>query len=54
MKPKLAVVTGPTSGIGRQIATELARQGMEVVLACRDVAKGKNTSGGAPARRARR
>ncbi len=43
MKGKLAIVTGPTSGIGREIATQLAAQGTEVVLACRDVAKGQAT-----------
>ena len=43
MKGKLAIVTGPTSGIGREIATQLAAQGAEVVLACRDVAKGQAT-----------
>jgi NAD(P)-dependent dehydrogenase (short-subunit alcohol dehydrogenase family) len=43
MKGKLAIVTGPTSGIGREIATQLAAQGAEVVLACRDVVKGQAT-----------
>ena len=43
MKGKLAIVTGPTSGIGREIATQLAARGAEVVLACRDVAKGQAT-----------
>ena len=43
MKGKLAIVTGPTSGIGREIATQLAAQGAEVVLACRDAAKGQAT-----------
>jgi len=43
MKGKLAIVTGPTSGIGKEIATQLAAQGAEVVLACRDVAKGQAT-----------
>ena len=40
MRGKLAVFTGPTSGIGRQIATELARDAAELVLACRDAANG--------------
>jgi NAD(P)-dependent dehydrogenase (short-subunit alcohol dehydrogenase family) len=43
MKDKIAVVTGPTSGIGKQIATELAARGAHVVLACRDTSKGDTT-----------
>lgn len=43
MNDKTVIVTGPTSGIGKQIATELARLGAQVVLACRDVVKGKAT-----------
>jgi NAD(P)-dependent dehydrogenase (short-subunit alcohol dehydrogenase family) len=43
MKGKLVVVTGSTSGIGKEIATRLAALGAEVVLACRDVAKGQAT-----------
>lgn len=35
------LVTGPTSGLGLQIARELATQGTGLVLACRDVAKGE-------------
>jgi len=38
---KVAIVTGPTSGIGRNIAEGLAAQGAHVVLACRDMARGK-------------
>ena len=34
------LITGPTSGIGLQIARELALQGAQVVVACRDVSKG--------------
>jgi NAD(P)-dependent dehydrogenase (short-subunit alcohol dehydrogenase family) len=37
----VALITGPTSGIGLQIARELALQGVRLVLACRDVAKGE-------------
>ena len=37
----IALVTGPTSGIGLQIARELAVQGAQIVLACRDAAKGQ-------------
>ncbi len=36
MKGKLCVVTGATSGIGRETALELARMGAEVVLVGRD------------------
>jgi len=34
------LITGPTSGIGKQIALELGAQGAELVLACRDTTKG--------------
>jgi NAD(P)-dependent dehydrogenase (short-subunit alcohol dehydrogenase family) len=36
---KLAVVTGASSGIGKEIALGLAAQGAALVLACRDLAK---------------
>ena len=36
---KRVVVTGATSGIGREVATALAGAGAEVVLACRDGAR---------------
>jgi retinol dehydrogenase 12 len=39
MKGKLCVVTGATSGIGRETALGLAQQGAEVVLVGRDRAK---------------
>ncbi|WP_157937076.1 SDR family NAD(P)-dependent oxidoreductase [Geodermatophilus chilensis] len=39
-----AIVTGPTSGIGKEIARQLATFGAEVVLACRDVDRGKRTA----------
>jgi NAD(P)-dependent dehydrogenase (short-subunit alcohol dehydrogenase family) len=37
---KHVVITGPTSGIGRQIAIALGALGAQLVLACRDEAKG--------------
>jgi NAD(P)-dependent dehydrogenase (short-subunit alcohol dehydrogenase family) len=43
MKNKLAVVTGSTSGIGQEIAAQLAAQGAEIVIACRDANKGQRT-----------
>lgn len=53
---KRVVVTGATSGIGKQVATALTAEGAEVVLACRDRARGEavardiatSTSGPAP------
>ncbi len=39
-----AIVTGPTSGIGKEIARQLAASGAEVVLACRDVERGQRTA----------
>jgi NAD(P)-dependent dehydrogenase (short-subunit alcohol dehydrogenase family) len=38
---KQVIVTGPTSGIGRQIALELGALGAHLVLACRDADKGR-------------
>jgi NAD(P)-dependent dehydrogenase (short-subunit alcohol dehydrogenase family) len=38
---RVAVVTGATSGIGRQTALQLARAGADVVLAVRDVERGE-------------
>ncbi|MGB2941005.1 MAG: oxidoreductase [Candidatus Dormiibacterota bacterium] len=42
---RLAVVTGSNSGLGAVVATELAHAGAEVILACRDVAKGESVAG---------
>jgi NAD(P)-dependent dehydrogenase (short-subunit alcohol dehydrogenase family) len=44
MKDKLVIVTGPTSGIGKEIAMGLAGLGADLVLACRDVDRGKQTA----------
>jgi NAD(P)-dependent dehydrogenase (short-subunit alcohol dehydrogenase family) len=38
---KVAVVTGANSGVGYEMARELARKGARVVLACRDEMKGQ-------------
>ena len=37
---RVCIVTGPTSGIGKEIASEMYRRGYTVVLACRNRAKG--------------
>ncbi len=41
MQGKVALVTGANAGMGRVIATELARQGATVVLLCRDARNGE-------------
>ena len=43
MKGKRVVITGPTSGIGKEIAVQLADLGAELILGCRDLEKGKQT-----------
>jgi NAD(P)-dependent dehydrogenase (short-subunit alcohol dehydrogenase family) len=43
---KTAVVTGASSGIGKEIARGLARQGATLILACRDAAKAKGVLDG--------
>jgi NAD(P)-dependent dehydrogenase (short-subunit alcohol dehydrogenase family) len=40
-RDKTALVTGANRGIGLEVAVGLARQGMEVLLACRDPASGR-------------
>ena len=44
MNGKRVLVTGPTSGIGKEIAAQLAGLGAELVLACRDVERGKSAA----------
>jgi NAD(P)-dependent dehydrogenase (short-subunit alcohol dehydrogenase family) len=41
---KIAIVTGASRGIGRAISIALARQGVTVVLAARDISKLKETA----------
>lgn len=38
------IVTGPTSGIGKEIASQLASRGAEVTLACRDAERGQQAA----------
>jgi NAD(P)-dependent dehydrogenase (short-subunit alcohol dehydrogenase family) len=44
MTGKRVIVTGPTSGFGKEIAVQLAALGAEVVLACRDLERGAQTA----------
>src|SRR5580698_8914450 len=41
---KLAIVTGANSGIGYYTALELARAGAQVIVACRNEAKGRTAT----------
>jgi NAD(P)-dependent dehydrogenase (short-subunit alcohol dehydrogenase family) len=40
MKGKRVIITGPTSGVGKEIALQLAELGAEIILACRDLKTG--------------
>ena len=42
---RVAVVTGASSGLGREASRELARQGARVIMAVRDPAKGERVRG---------
>jgi NAD(P)-dependent dehydrogenase (short-subunit alcohol dehydrogenase family) len=44
MENKIVIITGPTSGIGKEIAVQLAALGAELILGCRDVGRGKQTA----------
>ena len=41
---KRVIITGPTSGVGKAIALQLAALGAELILACRDLHKGDQTA----------
>lgn len=44
MTGKRVIITGPTSGIGKEIGAQLAALGAELVLACRDLGRGERTA----------
>jgi NAD(P)-dependent dehydrogenase (short-subunit alcohol dehydrogenase family) len=44
MQGKRVIITGPTSGVGKETAIQLAALGAELILGCRDIKKGKETA----------
>lgn len=44
MTGKRVIITGPTSGFGKEIAAQLAALGAEIILACRDLGRGEQTA----------
>lgn len=44
MKDKRVVITGPTSGVGKEAAIQLADLGAEMILACRNLDKGNEVA----------
>jgi len=43
MTGKRVIITGATSGFGKEIAVQLAALGAEIILACRDLGRGERT-----------
>jgi len=43
LRGKRILITGPTAGIGRQIALDLAALGADLILGCRDLTRGART-----------
>ncbi|EGR31982.1 short chain dehydrogenase reductase family protein, putative [Ichthyophthirius multifiliis] len=43
LQGKIIIITGSNTGIGFESAKQLAEQGAQIILACRDEKKGKNT-----------
>ncbi|MGE5072863.1 MAG: SDR family oxidoreductase [Anaerolineae bacterium] len=44
MQGKRVLITGATSGVGREIAQQLAMLGADVIIGCRDLQKGKQAA----------
>jgi NAD(P)-dependent dehydrogenase (short-subunit alcohol dehydrogenase family) len=44
MKGKRVLITGPTSGVGKETAMQLAALGADLILGCRDVKQGNKTA----------
>ena len=44
LQGKTAIITGANSGIGLELAHDLARRGGKIILACRDAEKGKQAA----------
>jgi NAD(P)-dependent dehydrogenase (short-subunit alcohol dehydrogenase family) len=44
MQGKRVLITGATSGVGREMAQQLAELGAEVIIGCRDTQKGKQAA----------
>ena len=44
MKDKRVIITGPTSGIGKEVAIELGKFDADIVLGCRDMIRGRQVA----------